>query len=87
MRRDRPDSDSIGKTLEFGLALALSICLSPLAWLHYATTTLVGFTVLLHPVVREAIPRVARALILCLGAFAFATLCIDTELLKVRTDM
>ena len=86
VRHDRPDSDRIGKTLEFGLALALSICLSPLAWLHYATTTLVGFTVLLHPVVREAIPRAARAFILCLGAFAFATLCIDTELLKARTD-
>ena len=85
VRRDRPDSDRIGKTLEFGLALALSICLSPLAWLHYATTTLVGFTALLHPAIRAALPRQARAPLLALGAFAFATLCIDAELLAAHT--
>ncbi len=85
VRRDRPDSDRIGKTLEFGLALALSLTLSPLTWLHYATTVLVGFIVLLHPAVRAALPRPAHAPILALGAFAFATLCIDGGLLQART--
>ena len=37
----RPVSDRIGKTLELGLALTLSLTLSPLTWLHYATTALV----------------------------------------------
>ncbi len=86
VRRDRLDSDRIGKTLEFGLALTLSLTLSPLTWLHYAATALVGLTVLLHPAVRAALPRSSRAPIMALGAFAFATLCIDTELLKARTD-
>ncbi len=85
VQRDRPDSDRIGKTLEFGLALALSLTLSPLTWLHYATTALVGLTALLHPAVRAALPRPAHAPILALGAFAFATLCIDAELLAART--
>lgn len=86
VRRDRPDSDRIGKTLEFGLALTLSLTLSPLTWLHYATTTLVGLTALLHPAVRTALPRLSRAPIMALGAFAFATLCIDAELLAARTN-
>ena len=86
VRRDRPDSDRIGKTLEFGLALALSLTVSPLTWLHYATTALVGLTVLLHPAVRTSLPSPARAPILGLGAFAFATLCIDAELLQARTN-
>ncbi len=85
VQRDRPDSDRIGKTLEFGLALTLSLTLSPLTWLHYATTALVGLTALLHPAVRAALPRPARASIMALGAFAFATLCIDPELLAART--
>ena len=86
VRRDRPDSDRIGKTLEFGLALTLSLTLSPLTWLHYATTALVGLTALLHPAVRAALPRPSRAPIMALGAFAFATLCIDAELLQARTN-
>ena len=85
MRRDRPDSDRIGKTLEFGLALTLSLALSPLTWLHYATTALVGLTALLHPAFRAALPRPSGAPIIALGVFAFATLCIDTELLADRT--
>ncbi len=86
VRRERPDSDRIGKTLEFGLALALSLTLSPLTWNHYATTALVGLTALLHPAVRTALPRPARAPIMALGAFAFATLCIDGGLLQARTN-
>ena len=85
VRHNRSASDRIGKTLEFGLALALSLTLSPLTWLHYATTALVGLTALLHPAVRAALPRPARAPLLALGAFAFATLCIDAELLADRT--
>ncbi len=86
VRRERPDSDRIGKTLEFGLALALSLTLSPLTWNHYATTALVGLTALLHPAVRAALPRMAYAPIMSLGAFAFATLCIDGGLLQARTN-
>ena len=86
VRRDRPDSDRIGKTLEFGLALTLSLTLSPLTWNHYATTALVGLTALLHPAVRAALPRPSRAPIMALGAFAFATLCIDGGLLQFRTN-
>ena len=85
VRHDRPDSDRIGKTLEFGLALTLSLTLSPLTWLHYATTALVGLITLLHPAVRAALPRSSGAPIIALGAFAFATLCIDPELLAART--
>ena len=85
VRHNRSASDRIGKTLEFGLALTLSLTLSPLTWLHYATTALVGLTALLHPAVRAALPRPARAPLLALGAFAFATLCIDAELLADRT--
>ena len=86
VRHDRPDGDHIGKTLEFGLALALSLTLSPLTWIHYATTALVGLTALLHSAVRAALPRPSRIPIMALGAFAFATLCIDLGLLMVRTN-
>ena len=72
--------------LEFGLALALSLALSPLTWLHYATTALVGLIALLHPRVRASLPPPARAPILGLGGFAFATISIDTELLMDRTN-
>ena len=86
VRHDRPDGDRIGKTLEFGLALTLSLSLSPLTWIHYATTALVGLTALLHSAVRAALPRPSRVPIMALGAFAFATLCIDLGLLMVRTN-
>lgn len=85
IRPRRAADDRLGHALEFSLALCLSLAVSPLTWLHYATAALIAFVVLMAAGRALPVSSGPKRALVGLGVVAFVLLSVDQELFLLRT--